>query len=95
MGKGKEIVCFCEDVSKEEIVQAIKLGFRDLETLKRFTGISTGPCQGKSCLFQVMRLLAQMEGKKLEEMVTTTIRPPARPILIGALAEGETHAGEG
>ncbi|MFQ5711057.1 MAG: (2Fe-2S)-binding protein [Candidatus Geothermarchaeales archaeon] len=77
---GKKIVCFCEDVTEEDIVYAIKRGFDDIEALKRFTGIQTGPCQGKTCVLHVLRILARETGKSIDEVGMPTPRPPIQPI---------------
>ncbi len=82
----KRVVCLCEDITEEEIKAAIKRGFDDIETLKRYTGATTGPCQGKFCLLHLLRILATEKGLRMEEMQITTARPPNRPVLIGSLA---------
>ena len=40
-------VCLCEDVTTHEIRAAIREGFDQIETLKRYTTVSMGPCQGR------------------------------------------------
>jgi bacterioferritin-associated ferredoxin len=54
---GKTIICHCEDVSLGELLSAIEQGYKDIESIKRYTGIATGPCQGKCCLIQTLRAL--------------------------------------
>ncbi len=54
---GRIIVCHCEDISLGELLSAIEQGYRDIESIKRFTGIATGPCQGKCCLVQTLRVM--------------------------------------
>ena len=46
----KTILCLCRDVTVDDVRRAVAEGYDDLETLKRFTGACTGPCQGKTCL---------------------------------------------
>ena len=58
----KIIVCHCEDITIGEIYTALKQGYGDIESLKRYTGIATGKCQGKCCLVQTLRELASVEG---------------------------------
>lgn len=58
----KVIVCHCEDVTLDELYSAVRQGFTDIESLKRYTGIGTGKCQGKHCLVQTIRVLASEEG---------------------------------
>jgi len=81
----KIIICHCEDVTVEELRSALDQGYTDLESIKRFTGIGTGRCQGKCCLVQTIRLLAEMEG---QEFPLPTIRPPVLPLSLQELAHG-------
>ena len=57
---GKTLLCGCEDVTPEEVQRAFAAGHRDLESVKRYTGFGTGPCQGKSCLALVARELLRL-----------------------------------
>lgn len=59
---GKIIVCHCEDVTAEDIHTALAQGYGDIESLKRYTGIGTGKCQGKCCLLQTLRELRSPRG---------------------------------
>lgn len=79
----KKIVCRCHDVTESDIRAAIESGYDDLETLKRITGVTTGHCQGKTCLTITMGILREMTGKSVE--LTTRIRPPIDPITLGSL----------
>jgi len=60
----KCIVCTCEDVNDVELRDAIDAGCADLESLKRFTGFGTGPCQGKTCVTLARRILADATGAR-------------------------------
>jgi sarcosine oxidase subunit beta len=81
----KRLVCTCEDVTVEEVRRAFEAGHRDMESVKRYTGFGTGPCQGKSCLALVARELLRL-GATPAEVVPFTVRPPFRPVSLGALA---------
>ncbi len=59
---GKTIVCHCEDITLGEIHTALAQGYGDIESLKRYTGIGTGKCQGKCCLVQTLRELGSAES---------------------------------
>lgn len=52
------IICRCEDVTEEEVIQAIEQGARSLEDVKKITRAGMGYCQGKTCRRQIARLLA-------------------------------------
>ena len=59
----KTIVCHCEDISLDELHCALRQGYREIESIKRFTGIGTGKCQGKCCIIQTLRALKTGEGR--------------------------------
>lgn len=74
---GRTIMCRCEDVTIEDLKQAFSEGYRDLESLKRFTGFATGFCQGKCCLAHAARFLSGLKGG--DDTVADPIR--TRPLL--------------
>jgi bacterioferritin-associated ferredoxin len=59
----KTIVCHCEDISLDDLYSALEQGYDEIESVKRFTGIGTGKCQGKCCLIQTLRVLASDDGR--------------------------------
>ncbi|MBW1811207.1 MAG: (2Fe-2S)-binding protein [Deltaproteobacteria bacterium] len=73
----KIIICRCEDVSLKDLTNAFESGQHDLESLKRYTGFSTGFCQGKSCLAHAARFLASLKGG--DDVVSDP--PRTRPLL--------------
>jgi len=85
----KKMVCFCQDLSETDIVRAIEEGYDHLETLKRFTGAFMGPCQGKMCAANVVKLYAETTGRPVEDLRIPTMRPPVEPIPLGLLAPKE------
>jgi bacterioferritin-associated ferredoxin len=70
----------------DECHAAIEQGYRCFEDLKRFLGVGTGPCQGKSCVQAAMRLVAEARGIPLDAVDVMTFRPPVRPIAFETLA---------
>lgn len=82
----RRIVCACEDVTDHEIEGAVALGHADLESVKRYTGVATGPCQGKQCILACRALLSEITGKPPEEVGTIVHRPPVSPLPLGLLA---------
>jgi sarcosine oxidase subunit beta len=91
--KGKKtIVCHCEDITLDDLRSSIRQGYSDIETLKRFTGIGTGTCQGKCCLVQLIRELAK--ASKTGPPGLPTIRQPVLPLRIDEIVEpGEKGSG--
>ncbi|MBI3455433.1 MAG: (2Fe-2S)-binding protein [Candidatus Rokubacteria bacterium] len=82
----KKFVCLCEDVTEQDLRQAIAEGFDHIETLKRYTTVTMGPCQGKVCHRPAIDLCAAMTGRTVDETGATTARPPGVPVPLGALA---------
>ena len=87
---GKTFVCLCEDVTPKDLYQAIDEGFDEMQTLKRYSTLSMGPCQGKMCLRPAIELCSRYTGKTMDETGSTTTRPPLRPLTLGTLA-GPMH----
>ncbi len=71
----KTLLCPCEDVTETEIAHAIAKGFRDIESVKRYTGFGTGMCQGKQCQVAVARFL-RTHGDPQAPQKPFTSRPP-------------------
>ena len=82
----KTFLCRCEDVTVEEFRAAYREGFTELESLKRYTGVATGFCQGKGCLCESAQELARLRNVPPGVIRPTTIRPPAEPLTFTMLA---------
>ena len=85
-GDGKQFACLCMDVTDKELKKAVIEGFDSMELLKRYTTITMGPCQGKSCMVPSQRLCARATGSTFAETKRTTSRPPWTPVELGTLA---------
>ena len=83
-------VCICEDVTSKDVVTAIGEGFTDIQTLKRYSTVTMGPCQGKMCHRALASLCASETGQPPDIVGATTQRPPLQPVPLGALA-GPAH----
>jgi sarcosine oxidase subunit alpha len=82
----KEFICFCEDVSTKDLEVAVAEGFGDIQTLKRYTTATMGPCQGKMCHSSFVDAAALRTGMSIAATGATTARPPAQGVPLGALA---------
>ncbi len=80
------IICRCEEVTEEEILEAIREGAETLNTIKRRTRAGMGLCQGRSCHRIVSQILAEEQGRPLGDILPSTFRPPVRPIKLSVLA---------
>jgi sarcosine oxidase subunit beta len=90
----RTFVCRCEDVTRSELEHAIALGLHDVEELKRYTGLGTGPCQGKECMSVLVSLLVARGLADPATVQPFTARPPTEPITLGALASAAPQAEE-
>lgn len=86
---GKTFVCRCEDVTLAEVQEALDRGYDDLESIKRFTGLGTGFCQGKQCVALAARLVHEQTGEAPTYPITP--RPPLHPLPLGELARLSEH----
>ena len=91
---GKIILCRCEDVSLSDVQNAVKLGYANLEEVKRYTGFGTGPCQGTECLAVVAAALSDL-GQSASTMVAFTSRPPLVPTPLKFFAAADEDESEG
>ena len=87
--KKKTIVCRCEDITEEDVINAIDEGYTDIEELRKKLRIGMGPCQGRVCIQLVMKILEKKTGKKVPKASLPTSRPPIVPVSLGTLASGK------
>ncbi|MBV9004470.1 MAG: (2Fe-2S)-binding protein [Solirubrobacterales bacterium] len=83
--RGKCFACLCEDVTSKDIHLSIEEGYDSIELSKRYTTVTMGPCQGRMCQLPAVRLMAQETGQSLEQVGTTTARPPWVSVPMGIL----------
>ncbi|KYK27941.1 (2Fe-2S)-binding protein [Thermoplasmatales archaeon SG8-52-1] len=85
----KTFICRCEDLTIDEIEQAIDEGYTTLEELKCRLRLGMGPCQGRGCLSLARRVLCEKTDKSTNEILVPTSRPPEVPVSLGTLASDE------
>lgn len=90
-GTGKKFVCLCEDVTEKDLCDAVREGFDHIETLKRYTTVTMGPCQGRICAMASIAIAARETNRSISETGATTSRPPFAPVPLGALAGPMRH----
>lgn len=83
---GDTIVCRCEEVTAQQIVDAVKLGCPGPNQMKSFLRCGMGPCQGRLCGLTVTELMAQARGIPPQEVGYYRLRPPVKPITVAELA---------
>ncbi len=87
----RAFVCLCSDVSSQDLANAIDEGFDHIETLKRYTTTTMGPCQGRMCQLPAIGVCARQTNHSMAETGVTTGRPPNPGVTLGALAGARHH----
>jgi len=74
--KGKDFVDFDEDLQVRDIINATKIGYRDVQLVKRYSTVGMGPSQGRHSALPTARLVAASTQRSVSETGVTTARPP-------------------
>lgn len=81
------IICRCEDMTRQALLDVIAEGYETIDEIKRVTRAGMGPCQGRTCRQLIAGELSRIYGIPMEEVLMPTFRPPVRPISMGILAD--------
>lgn len=60
--KDNEIICQCEQITRAEILEAIRRGAATVDGVKRRAGSGMGRCQGSRCALKIEKLLEEYKG---------------------------------
>ncbi|WP_191487596.1 2Fe-2S iron-sulfur cluster-binding protein [Pseudomonas sp. FEN] len=74
--KGKDFVDFDEDLQVRDIINATRIGYRDVQLVKRYSTVGMGPSQGRHSALPTARLVAASTQRNISETGVTTARPP-------------------
>src|SRR4029079_6601345 len=85
-GRAKAFVDFQNDVTVKDIALADREGFSAVEHLKRYTTLGMATDQGKIANVSGLAILAELSGRSIRDVGTTTYRPPYVPVSFGAMA---------
>lgn len=83
------LICRCKEVTKAEIIEAIKDGATTIDGVKRRTKAGMGLCQWKTCERLVAKIISEQTVFSMEELIPATKRIPVRPIKIGIIGGSE------
>jgi sarcosine oxidase subunit alpha len=89
--KGREFVDFDEDLQIKDIINSARLGYRDIQLVKRYSTVGMGPSQGRHSALTTARLIADATERTVTETGVTTARPPVKPESLGVLAGRRFH----
>ncbi len=74
------------DATVADLARAVRAGMRSMEHIKRYTTIGTAHDQGKTSGVISSGITAELLGTAVENLGTTTFRPPYTPVAFAALA---------
>ncbi len=83
---GDTLVCRCEEVTAQQIVDAAQVGCSGPNQLKAFLRCGMGPCQGRMCGLTACELLARESGTPMRELGYYTLRFPTKPLTLAEIA---------
>ncbi len=87
MSKKDIIICRCEDVTLDDLHNAMEEGYTTFEDLKRILRVGMGSCQGNNCELLVQRELASFLDIPLQEVHTHTKRPLTVGVLLQSIVD--------
>lgn len=74
--RGGEFVDFDEDLQLRDLEYTCALGYDEIELVKRFSTLGTGPSQGRLSALGAARVVAQATERSIDEVNVTNARPP-------------------
>ena len=84
--RSTQFVDLQRDATVADIARAVDAGMRTVEHIKRYTTIGTAHDQGKTSGVIASGITAELLGRPIEKLGTTTFRPPYTPVAFAALA---------
>jgi NAD(P)H-nitrite reductase large subunit len=80
------IICRCEEVKRREILEAIQMGCRTVDEVKKMTRAGMGPCQGRTCGRLIAKIISEQTGLELDEVSMSSVRFPVQSLPFSAIA---------
>ena len=84
--QGDTLACRCEEITAQQIVEAVKLGSTGPNQMKSLLRCGMGPCQGRLCGLTITELIASARGVSPADVGYFRLRPPIKPITLAELA---------
>ena len=80
------LICRCGEVTRREVLDAIREGARTVDEVKRMTRAGMGICQGRTCSRLVADLIRRETGLPMDKITPARARTPVRPIQADVLS---------
>ena len=81
-------VCRCEEITKKEVIEAVRNGASSVNEVKRLLRTGMGLCQGRNCAVTIERIITQ------ELVPKATKRGPVRAIKLSGYTSLDIEANE-
>jgi len=88
LSDGELVICRCEEITKQQVVDAILEGNTSISGIRKRTRAGMGFCQGKSCSRQIRQLIAEYADLPEQQLEPARVRPPVRPIPVKTVIKG-------
>jgi len=85
---GSLLICRCEEITKQEVVDAINEGYRTVNDIRKRTRAGMGFCQGKTCGKLIQKLIYEYGEEDYAKIQPARTRPPVRPIASDIFSKG-------
>ncbi|MBI3455844.1 MAG: FAD-dependent oxidoreductase [Candidatus Rokubacteria bacterium] len=86
LADGDTAVCRCEEVSFGQIEATLADGALSIGEVKQRTRAGMGRCQGRYCAPVIAALLADRQGRRVDELAFFAPRAPVKPVAVVDLA---------
>ena len=87
-------VCRCEEITKAEVIAAVRAGATSVNEVKRLLRTGMGLCQGRNCAKTIERIIAAELGVSPAKVPQATKRGPVRPIKLTGYTSLDIEAQE-
>jgi bacterioferritin-associated ferredoxin len=91
MNRKDIIICRCEDVTLQDIYNAMDQGYTSFEELKRILRVGMGPCQANTCGQLVQREISKYLKVKVDDVKLQTVRPLITGVKLKSIVDGESN----
>lgn len=88
-------VCRCEEITKAEVIEAVRQGATSVNEVKRILRSGLGLCQGRNCGKTIERIIAEELKIPPAQVPQATKRGPVRPIKVSGYTTLDVEATEG
>jgi len=90
LAKSDTLICRCENICLQTLEEAINDGNPSIGTVKRRTRLGMGPCQGRYCVPVAAAMIAQRDGRPVDEFSFFAPRLPLKPTRIADMINSTT-----